>query len=181
MFNEYFKILGIEPTNSIKEIKIAYKKQLFLWHPDRTKINGKTDKSQANIQTSKVITAYNFLNENIKLGVSLENKSIYTNIYGDPIFRKKVSNFTDTNNIDWNIRKNVKSSNIEWVEYHIIFKILIVRFKKSGAYLYKNVPQNIMAGFEIAQSKGKYFGKNICGAFICHKIDNYSEWQNHTV
>lgn len=176
---KYFKILGIQPTSSSEEIKRAYIRQLFLWHPDRAKSTGITNEKEANIQTSNIIEAYNFLKENINPTENSRKGPVNTNTYGDPIFRKKVSDFKDTGNINWNVRKNIISSNIDWTEYHPDSKILIIKFKKSGAYLYKNVPPNIVSGLETAQSKGKYFNQNILRSFNYHNLDSYSEWHNY--
>lgn len=161
----------------MEEIKNAYKKQLFLWHPDRIKINSIVDKNEANSQTAKIINAYKSIKENINLGVIFDIKSTtHINIYGDLIFKSKVQDFVDTDNINWNIRKKIISSNIEWIEYHTDIKTLVIKFKKSGVYSYKNIPQDIITEFEESLSKGKYFNQNICFFFVCNRIDNYSEW-----
>lgn len=159
-FNIYYKILGIEPTNSIKKIKDAYKKQLYLWHPDRIIANKITFK-EANDKTVLINDAYNFLKDNITYETD---------------FEKIISDVE----INWNTRQDVVSSNLAWVEYYPNLKFLIVCFKKSGVYLYENVPITIYKELISADSKGKYFNMKIVhGDFVYHHLINYNEWYKY--
>jgi curved DNA-binding protein CbpA len=45
-FKDYYKILEIQQTASIEEIKIAFKKQAIKWHPDRNLNIDTTEKMQ---------------------------------------------------------------------------------------------------------------------------------------
>ncbi len=156
MFNEYFKILDIKPTSSINEIRMAFKKQLFLWHPDRAKVNNRKNE-ELNNKTRKIIEAYNFLKDNIKYETDFEE--VIANV-----------------EINWDIRQNITSSNLEWIEYYPNLEILIVGFKNSGIYLYENVPKIIHYELISAPSKGKYLNKNIAHSLNYHKLENYAEW-----
>lgn len=162
MIKNYFKILGIKPTNSIDKIKTAYKKQLLLWHPDRINITRK-NYNDADVQTKKINEAFNFIKDNIKYNTE---------------FDKIVSDYEITLNNEEinNIRNRVISSNIEWLEYYPKLQILIVKFKKSSIYLYENLPSNIYHELILSESKGRYFNQRIAFVYIYHKLNYYNEW-----
>jgi len=63
----------------------------------------------------------------------------------------------------------VKSSNIDAVAYDPSAKILRVRFIKSGAYKYFDVPEHIYEELLHAESVGKYFSEWIKGVFEFEK------------
>jgi hypothetical protein len=48
---------------------------------------------------------------------------------------------------------------------------LILKFKNSGYYRYKDVDHDTYWEFEEAESKGKYFAKNIKNKFVTEKLD----------
>lgn len=60
------------------------------------------------------------------------------------------------------IAKNkVKSSNLDWVAYDKDTKTLYIQFLSGGLYSYSDVPEEIFTGLLNADSKGKFFWKNI--------------------
>lgn len=46
MFIDYYKILDINPSSNIKQVKNAYKRQALRWHPDRNQNDDTTSKMQ---------------------------------------------------------------------------------------------------------------------------------------
>ncbi len=65
--------------------------------------------------------------------------------------------------------QTVKSSNVDAVSYDPGTKILSVRFRGSGVYHYKDIPQEIVDGMMIAKSVGKFFIENIKGKYEVEK------------
>ena len=55
----------------------------------------------------------------------------------------------------------VESSNLVSVAYDVDEKILEIEFHTGGIYQYKGVPKSVYEGLMSAESKGKYFHKNI--------------------
>lgn len=45
-FKDYYKILEVDPTSSLSDIKTAFKKQAIKWHPDRNPNADTTEKMQ---------------------------------------------------------------------------------------------------------------------------------------
>lgn len=73
----------------------------------------------------------------------------------------------------------VDSSQIESIGHDAPSKTLAVVFrKKSGPgslYYYDGVPENVYNDFLKAESKGKFFGAHIKGAYACRKYEPATE------
>ncbi len=54
MFIDYYEVLEIEYPSNLSEIKIAYHKQLKIWHPDKN-LNGNTHERTILINEAKLI------------------------------------------------------------------------------------------------------------------------------
>ena len=59
MFKDYYLILGIKPPITGKELKTAYRKQCFEWHPDKNPDSDTTEMMQ------DIIEAYIFLKDDV--------------------------------------------------------------------------------------------------------------------
>jgi len=154
-----FEILNISPSGSFVEIKKAYRDQLLKYHPDRAYINNMTF-AEANSRTQKINEAYNYIIKNFDVCKS--------------DFERAASDCSVTSEQ----RTKVKSSNLDWVEYYPKLKILIVSFKKSGIYLYENVPDSIYMGLINASSKGRFLYNYIAHSFKYHLLKSYDDWYN---
>ena len=65
---------------------------------------------------------------------------------------------------------NVHSSNINMVGYHDKSKILGVRFKGGGLYMYLGVPAHVHTGLIEAQSKGRFLSSSIKKVYHYRKL-----------
>lgn len=65
----------------------------------------------------------------------------------------------------------VKSSNINAVGYNNQYKILTIEFQNGNIYNYQEVPKTVYDELMDADSKGKYFMKNIRFKFAYEKLD----------
>ena len=61
--------------------------------------------------------------------------------------------------------KPVKSSNLTHVGYDAATREMAVTFGSGKTYHYADVPEDVMAQFMEADSKGKFFARNIKGKF----------------
>lgn len=63
------------------------------------------------------------------------------------------------------------SSQVTGFAYDGAQRVLSVQFKNSGTvYQYQNVPPDVAAGFEAAESKGTFVGQHIKGKFDFTKV-----------
>ena len=154
---KYFNTLEIKQTNSKREIKSAWKKCLFKYHPDKADQSNVEELIKANQRTIEINKAYDYLKNNI------------TDL--DP-FEEAISEVE----INWEVREGVTSSNLKWVEYYKELFILLVQFKSGGLYLYENVDHDTYIGLIKSSSKGKFLNKYIAYKFVYHRLSQYEDW-----
>ncbi len=79
--NDYYNILGVEPTSNNTDIKKAFNKLVLLWHPDKNIIN----KELSEKYFIKINEAYNVLLN----GRELYNNTIYKDLEYIKTLRKQ--------------------------------------------------------------------------------------------
>lgn len=65
----------------------------------------------------------------------------------------------------------VQSTNLDWVAYDEVKKILYVQFKNGGYYAYYDVPKEIFTDLLKASSKGRYLAMKIKWKFEYKKLN----------
>lgn len=60
---------------------------------------------------------------------------------------------------------NVPSSNVEAIMYHQKSRELIVTYRGGREYVYRDVPPEIWAGIEAAESVGRYLHEFVKGQY----------------
>ena len=65
-------------------------------------------------------------------------------------------------------RAAVNSSNVKSAGYDPQSQTFEIEFL-TGIYRFKEVPQEVVDGFQAAESKGRYFAQNIKGKFVYEK------------
>jgi hypothetical protein len=75
-------------------------------------------------------------------------------------------------------RHSVTSSNIRSVGYDPSSKVLEVEFSNGGVYQYADVPGQVYADLEAAESVGRYFSANIRNAFKATRIEHQPKEDN---
>ena len=155
--DSHFEILGVTRLSTKNEIKKAFKKQMNLWHPD--KFFDKPEKINEALERSKKINeAFSFLKDYIPPQSDTINTS--TNKSESAFTKSKPT--SKHKGIRLNIQRiRVKSSNIHSIGYDPKLCILQVEFFNSGIYQYYEVPENIFEQLMEADSKGKFFNRNI--------------------
>lgn len=68
------------------------------------------------------------------------------------------------------------SSQIDKISYSPETKIMIVKFKTGGLYLYDDVPVSKVTAMRESESKGSYFSKNIKNLYKCVNLNYIPEW-----
>jgi len=99
MLQDYYAILEVKPDATLKEIKLAYRKKIKIYHPDLHK--GKEAEKNAKL----INEAYNILSDSIKRQNYDIQHSIFnnTNYNGSQPFTSQVyTNRTNTVNININ-------------------------------------------------------------------------------
>jgi len=67
-------------------------------------------------------------------------------------------------------KDDVESSNIEKAKYCSYTNTLVIKFSGGSAYLYSSLPPSIWRGFQISESKGRYFFMKIKDTYPCLKL-----------
>lgn len=69
-----------------------------------------------------------------------------------------------------NIVTEYVSSNIKGGKYNITNKKLEITFNNGMVYEYEDVPHEIFAELNLAESQGKYFNTNIAKKYVYKKV-----------
>lgn len=67
-------------------------------------------------------------------------------------------------------REVVDSASIASIGFHAELRVLEIVFRSGALYRYLAVPPSIFEGLQKAESKGRYFSKNIRGRFEFHRL-----------
>lgn len=69
------------------------------------------------------------------------------------------------------MQKVENSSSIKEVGYSVETKVMTILFSSGNAHRYFDVPAEVYQGFWAAESKGKYFGKEIRSKYKSEKVE----------
>ncbi len=139
LYMDYYQTLGISKDASTKEIKTAYRKLAFKYHPDKNKEDHSEDKFK------QIVNAYSILsNDDKRKNYDMGNlDGIFSNINFEEIYKSFADMFADFsmsspqplqkgNNIEYNI--NVSLEDV----YNKVEKELTVTRKKNLNGIYQN-------------------------------------------
>lgn len=96
---DYYKILDIEPNSSVKDIENSYKRLIFKYHPNLTKVK------ECNEAVQRIQTAYTVLTDPVKKRQfdmkrhSHSSNSDYVDFY--EVLRRRMENESDVNFVDF--------------------------------------------------------------------------------
>ncbi len=139
---EYRKLLNVEKTVTLKELKTIYRNSMKESHPD--KFSGDdAGLKQAEENSKDIIEAYHFL-------VSINAETIQQ---GLPEYQDTTANATITDYKYENIR-------------------LIVNFSNGSVYEYISVPKATYIKMVNAESPGRFAKRHIFTAFPYRKVSN---------
>lgn len=139
---EYRKLLNVEKTVTLKELKNIYRNAMKESHPD--KFQGDDAGLKAAEENSKsIIEAYHFL-------VSINAETIQQNL---PEYKDTIANATIT-------------------DYKYVDSRLIINFSNGSVYEYISVPRAIYVKMVNADSPARYAKRHILSAYPYRKTIN---------
>jgi hypothetical protein len=137
---DYRKLLGVDKTIELKELKTIYRNFMKEWHPDKFQ-DGDERKLEAEAKSKDFIEAYNFL-------LSIAPETIESNL---PEYTKTTT-----------------SANM--VDYRYKAKTLEIDFSDGSKYEYFDVPGNVYTKLVNSDAPGRFIRRNICNAFVYRKV-----------
>ncbi len=139
---DYRKLLGVDKTVELKELKTIYRNLMKEWHPDKFNDN-ETAKLEAEEKSKEFIEAYNFL-----ISIAPETLESFKEEYLHTI------------------------TNASLIDYQYKARVLEVKYSDGSVYEYFDVPNNIYNKLLNSDVPGRFVRRNISGAFVYRKTAN---------
>ncbi len=139
---DYRKLLDVDKTVELKELKSIYRGLMKEWHPDKFSGN-EEGKLEAEEKSKEFIEAYNFL-------VSINSETLELN-------KEEYEKTTSEANV---------------LDYHYKARILHVNFSDGSVYEYFEVPSNVYNKLLSSNTPARFIRRNICTEFSYRKVTN---------
>ena len=136
----YRKLLGVEKTAGLQELKTIYRSFMKEWHPDKFQHDNEALQA-AELKSKAFIEAYHFL-------VSIAPETVAEAL---PAY---TSTITGANIADINYKGNT----------------LQLSFDDGNSYEYYEVPHNTYVKLVNADSRGRFARRHICSSFVYRNI-----------
>ena len=137
---DYRKLLGVDKTIELKELKTIYRNFMKEWHPDKFHDNDEK-KLEAENKSKDFIEAYNFL-------LSIAPETIESNL----------QEYTKT------------TTTAAMVDYRYKAKVLEIDFSDGSKYEYFDVPHNVYSKLVNSDAPGRFIRRNICNEFVYRRV-----------
>jgi curved DNA-binding protein CbpA len=139
---EYRKLLNVDKTAELKDLKTIYRNAMKESHPD--KFQGDADGlKHAEEKSKSIIEAYHFL-------VSINPETVKQNL---PEYTETIATATIT-------------------DYKYVESRLIINFSNGSVYEYISVPKATYVKMVNAESPGRFAKRHILNSFTCRKTIN---------
>jgi curved DNA-binding protein CbpA len=139
---DYRKLLNVDKTVSLKELKTIYRNAMKESHPDKFAGNDEGLKA-AEEDSVKIIEAYHFL-------VSINPETIKNNL---PEYNETIAKCTI-------------------LDYRFTHGVLKVDFSNGSIYEYLTMPKAIYVKMVNAESPGRFAKRHVFNAFPYRKVSN---------
>jgi len=136
----YRKVLGVEDTALLQDLKVAYRNLMKVWHPDKYQ-ETEESKLAAEEKCKKIIEAYHFL-----VSIAPETRD------------QSLPEYTVT----------INEAGIEDFEYKN--EVLKMTFSDGNAYEYFGVPKAIYVKLVNADSPGRFARRHIYSSFVYRSL-----------
>lgn len=137
---EYRKLLGVEKTADLKELKSVYRNFMKEWHPDKFQENNAA-KLDAEEKSKAFIEAYHFL-----VSVAPETHEQNLEQYTEVITASRILDF------------QYKS------------QTLLINFADGSSYEYFGIPRNIYLKFSGSDAPDRFARRHIYHSYIYRKV-----------
>ena len=142
---EHRKLLGVDKTVTLKELKTIYRNTMKDAHPDKF-VNDEAGKLEAEEKSKSVIEAYHFL-----VSINHETQEKYKEEYTETIAKSNIHDF------------------------YYEKQILKVQHLNGNMYEYIGVPRNTYVKMVNAESPSRFARRHIYGSFIYRKSGEAAE------
>ena len=136
---EHRKLLGVDKTVTLKELKTIYRNTMKDAHPDKF-VNDDAGKLEAEEKSKTVIEAYHFL-----VSINQETQEKYKEEYTETIAKSNIHDF------------------------YFEKQILKIQHLNGNMYEYIGVPRNTYVKMVNAESPSRFARRHIYGSFIYRK------------
>lgn len=142
---EYRKLLGVEKTAELKELKAIYRNFMKDWHPDKFQDNHE-EKLAAEEKSKSFIEAYHFL-----VSIAPETHALQAEQYTEVITSSKIVNF------------QYKSQTLQ------------VNFADGSSYEYFGLPKNIYGKLVNSDTPDRFARRHIYHSYVYRKVSKALE------
>ena len=142
---EHRKLIGLDKTVTLKELKTIYRNTMKDSHPDKF-VNDEAGKLEAEEKSKSVIEAYHFL-----VSINQETQEKYKEEYFETIAKSNIHDF------------------------YYEKQILKVQHLNGNMYEYIGVPRNTYVKMVNAESPSRFARRHIYGSFIYRKSGEVAE------
>ena len=142
---EYRKLLGVEKTAELKELKAIYRNFMKDWHPDKFQDNHE-GKLAAEEKSKSFIEAYHFL-----VSIAPETHALQAEQYTEVITSSKIVNF------------QYKSQTLQ------------VNFADGSSYEYFGLPKNIYGKLVNSDTPDRFARRHIYHSYVYRKVSKALE------
>jgi len=136
---EHRKLLGVDKTATLKDLKTIYRNTMKDTHPDKF-VNDEAGKLEAEEKSKSVIEAYHFL-----VSINPETQEKYQEEYTETITKSNIQDF------------------------YLEKAVLTVQHLNGNIYEYIGVPRNTYIKMVNADSPSRFARRHIYGSFIYRK------------
>jgi DnaJ-class molecular chaperone len=136
---EHRKLLGVDKTVTLKELKTIYRNTMKDTHPDKF-VNDEAGKEAAEEKSKSIIEAYHFL-----VSINQETQEKYKEEYTETITKSNIQDF------------------------YLEKAVLKVQHLNGKMYEYIGVPRNTYIKMVNADSPSRFARRHIYGSFIYRK------------
>lgn len=136
---EHRKLLGVDKTVTLKELKNIYRNVMKDTHPDKF-INDEAGKLEAEEKSKSVIEAYHYL-----VSINPETQEKYKEEYTETITKSNIQDF------------------------YLEKSILTVQHLNGNIYEYMGVPRNTYIKMVNSDSPSRFARRHIYGSFVYRK------------
>lgn len=170
----YAAILGLSGSISLSDVKSAYRREMFVWHPDLH--FGKATEANAHAKAQTLNEAYEFLSEITEDNITIDTAEQTVHAHQHYHTRHTYQNWAFTPGFPDPAVFEVflKSSNVVSTGYDGAKRILFLKFQKGYVYRYFDVPRIIFDELLRADSHGRYANRSICHSFRYERCPPWS-------